>query len=175
MLSIKNILFLAVAATGSVVKRDVAQVKQGLQTINADTVAVTNAVNNYHGGGYDNAMPIVTAQEKLSDDSKEATSAVEGTNSVSHADANDIFAFIDNTLKETIEDSINALKSKREYFKADQLEDIVKSTLQSLQSDTDKLSDALLAKTPADLADKAKNIQARIYADFKDAITYFSS
>ncbi|KID74341.1 uncharacterized protein G6M90_00g083110 [Metarhizium brunneum] len=175
MLSIKNLLFLAVAATGSVIKRDAAEVKQGLQTINSDTSAVTAAVNNYNGGGFTNAVPIVTAQQQLSKDVKETTETAKNTGVVNDADANDIINYITGTLQPNIAASLAALKAKKANFDADGLTPIVKSSLTDLKTDTDKLGAALIAGTPAGLQEQAKAIQKKIDADFADAIAFFSS
>lgn len=174
MLSVKNLLFLAVAVTGSVIKRDAALVKKDLQTINTDTTAVTTAVNNYNGGGFANAIPIVNAQQQLSTDLKTATTDAKAAGTVSDADANDIIAYITGTLEPNIETSLAALKSKKANFDTDGLTAIVKGSLTDLKTDTDNLGAALIAGTPADLADQAKAIQAKIDADFDAAIAFFS-
>lgn len=174
MLSIKNLLFLAVAATGSVIKRDAAEVKQDLQTINSDTSAVTTAVNNYNGGGFTNAVPIVTAQQQLSKDLKKATETAKNAGVVSEADANDIIGYITSELQPNIQTSLSALKAKKANFDADGLTPIVKSSLQDLKTDTDNLGAALIGGTPASKKPQAEDIQNKIDADFVDAIAYFS-
>jgi hypothetical protein len=173
MLSIKNILFLAVAVTGSVIKRDVAKVKQDLQTINTDTIAVATAVNNYNGGVL-NALPIITAQNNLSKDLKSATTDAQQAGQASEADATEIIGYITNTLEPSIVTTLGALKAKKAKFDADGLTATVKSSLTSLKTDTDNLGAALIAGTPADLVTQAQAIQAKIDADFADAITFFS-
>lgn len=174
MLSVKNLLFLAVAVTGSVVRRDAALVKKDLQLINTDTLAITAAVNNYNGGGFTNAIPIVNAQQKASADIKTATTDAKAAGVVSVADANDIIAYITGTLEPSIVGSLSALKSKKAFFATDGLTAIVKGSLQSLKTDTDNLGAALIGGTPASLQAQAKAIQAKIDADFDDAINFFS-
>ncbi|KAK9442275.1 hydrophobic surface binding protein [Metarhizium brunneum] len=174
MLSIKNLLFLAVAATGSVIKRDAAQVKQDLQTINEDTSAVTAAVNNYNGGGFANAIPIMTAQNKLSEDVKKATETAKNTGVVSDADANDIINYITSELQPNTETSLSALKAKKANFDADGLTPIVKNSLQDLKTDIDNLGAALIGGTPAALQAQAQAIQKKIDDNFVDAIAYYS-
>ncbi|KID86769.1 hydrophobic surface binding protein [Metarhizium guizhouense ARSEF 977] len=173
MLSIKNLLFLAVAATGSVIKRDAAQVKQDLQTINDDTNGVTAAVNNYNGG-LANALPIVTAQQKLSGDLKTATDNAKNTGTVNEADADEIIAYITNTLQPNIETSLSNLKAKKPQFDADGLTSTVKSSLQSLHTDTSNYGNALIAGTPPSKVAEAQAIQNKIDAGFVDAIAAFS-
>ncbi|KZZ99647.1 hydrophobic surface binding protein [Moelleriella libera RCEF 2490] len=175
MLSIKNLLFLAVAATGSVIiKRDVETVKQDLRTINDDTTAVTAAVNNYNGGGFAAAIPIVNAQNKLSRDIRSATTDAQNAGPASEADADDIIGYITNTLEPNIKTTLSALKSKKSKFDADGLSGTVKSSLQNLKSDTDKLSAALVSASPSSRAQAAQSIANTIDADFDDAIAYFS-
>ncbi|OAQ60522.1 hydrophobic surface binding protein [Pochonia chlamydosporia 170] len=173
MLSVKNLLFLAVAVTGSVIKRDAALVKADLQTINTDTAKVTTAVNNYNGGVL-NALPIINAQQQVTKDIKKATTDAQNAGVVSEADALDIIAYITGTLEPTIVGSLSALKSKKAKFDADGLTGTVKSSLTSLKSDTDALGAALIAGTPANLVAQAQAIQAKIDADFDDAIAFFS-
>ncbi|GAB0138444.1 hypothetical protein EsDP_00006679 [Epichloe bromicola] len=174
MLSVRNIVFLAVAVTGSVIRRDAAQVKSDLQLINADTQAVTAAVNNYNGGGYANALPIVGAQSKLSDDIKAATDHAKAAGGLSEADADAIVGYIRDTLQPSIQASLSALKSKRDKFAGDGLSPIVKSSLGSLKMDTDNLSAALVAGTPPSRVSEAKAVSDAIDASFDDAIAYFS-
>lgn len=174
MLSIKNLLFLAVAVTGSVIKRDAAQVQQDLKTINDDTNAVTTAVNNYNGGGLANAFPIVLAQQQLSKDLKTGTTNAQNTGVVSEPDADTIIAYITNTLLPSIKASLAALKAKKPQFDADGLTSTVNSSLQDLKTDTDKLGAALIAGTPPSKVDAAQGIQNQIDAAFADAIAFFS-
>ncbi|EFY88115.1 hypothetical protein J3458_021282 [Metarhizium acridum] len=173
MLSIKNLLFLAVAVTGSVIKRDAAQVKQGLQTINADTNAVTTAVNNYNSG-FSQALPIVNAQNKLKDDLKTATNDANNAGVVSESDADGIIGYITGTLRPSIDASLSALKSKKANFDKDGLTPVVKSSLQDLKTDTDNLGAALVNGTPDSRKSQAQSIQNKIDADFVDAINHFS-
>ncbi|KAK2590952.1 hypothetical protein QQS21_011371 [Conoideocrella luteorostrata] len=174
MLSIKNLLFLAVAATGSVIKRDAAAVKQSLQTVNSDTQAVTTAVNNYNGGGIVNALPIVNAQQQLSKDIKSATQTAKDAGTVSEADATDIINYITGTLQPSIATTLTALKGKKDKFDADGLSSTVKSSLESLKTDTDDLGAALIGGTPPSKTEEAKAVQAKIDSSLDDAIAYFS-
>lgn len=174
MFSVRNLVFLAVAVTGSVIKRDAAQVKSDLQLINTDTQAVTAAVNNYNGGGINNALPIVRAQSKLSNDIKSATDHAKAAGALSEADSSAIIGYIRNTLQPSIKASLSALKSKKDKFAADGLTSIVKSRLESLKSDTDNLSAALVASAPPSKVSEAKAVSGAIDADFNDAIGYFS-
>ncbi|QPG93553.1 hypothetical protein C2857_000703 [Epichloe festucae Fl1] len=174
MLSVRNLLFLAVAVTGSVIKRDAGQVKSDLQLINTDTQAVTAAVNNYNGGGVTNALPIVRAQSKLSRDIKSATDHAKAAGGISEADASAIIGYIKNTLQPSIQGSLSALKTKKGNFDADGLTPTVKSSLESLKSDTDNLSAALIAGTPPSKVSEAKGVSDAIDASFNDAIAYFS-
>lgn len=174
MLSIKNLLFLAVAATGSVIKRDAAEVLQDLKTINDDTTALTAAVNDYNGGGFTNALPIVNAQNKLSGDVDKATDAAKNAGVVSEADATVIITYITDNLQPNIKTSLSALKAKKANFDADGLTPIVNSSLQDLKTKTDNLGAALIGGTPASKKPQAEDIQNKIDADFADAIAYFS-
>ncbi|KFG79160.1 4MeS [Metarhizium anisopliae] len=174
MLSIKNLLFLAVAATGSVIKRDVAQVKKDLDTINSDTIAVTNAVNGYTGG-LASAFPIVTAQQQLSKDLKSATANAQDTGVVSEPDADDIIAYIINTLEPNIETSLSDLEAKKSQFDADGLTSTVHDSLQSLHTDTSNYGNALTAGAPPSKKPQAEAVQNKIDARFVKAIATFSS
>ncbi|EFY95776.1 hydrophobic surface binding protein A family protein [Metarhizium robertsii] len=173
MLSIKNLLFLAVAATGSVIKRDAAQVKQDLQTINADTQAVLNAVNSYNGG-LANALPIVTAQQQLSKDLKTGTTNANNAGPVSDADADEILAYVKDTLFPSTENTLAALEGKKATFANDGLTSTVKSSLESLKKDTGDLSDALKNGAPADKQPEAEGLKNQIAARFDSAIAQFS-
>ncbi|QUC21649.1 uncharacterized protein UV8b_05892 [Ustilaginoidea virens] len=175
MLSVKNILFLAVAAAGSVIKRDVSQTKSNLKTINSDTQSVTSAVNDYNGGGMFAAMPIINAEQTLDNDIQSATNNANKLGTISTADAKALIDYIGNTIQPSMRTALKALKSKKPQFDADQLTGVVHDTLQSLQSDTDKLADALIKAVPASQKSQAKAPKDKIDADFNDAIAYFSS
>ncbi|KAG6029117.1 hypothetical protein E4U41_000473 [Claviceps citrina] len=174
MLSIKNLLFLAIAVTGSVIQRDAKQTKSDLQLIDTDTRAVTSAVNAYNGGGALNALPIVKAQDKLSADVRTATSHAKATGVVSEADAAAIIGYIQHTLRASLQGSLSALKSKKAKFAADGVTPTVRSSLQSLKSETDKLGAALVADTPPSKTAEAKAVASAISAGFADAIAFFS-
>ncbi|KID94032.1 4MeS, partial [Metarhizium majus ARSEF 297] len=173
MLSIKNLLFLAVAATGSVIKRDAAQVKQDLQTINSDTKAVVDAVNNYNGG-LANALPIVTAQQQLSKDLKTGTTNANNAGPVNEADADDILAYVKSTLIPSTEGALSGLVAKKATFAKDGLTSTVKSSLVDLKKDTGDLSNALENGAPDSKKPEAEQLKNQIAADFDDAIAQFS-
>ncbi|KAG5984827.1 hypothetical protein E4U55_003045 [Claviceps digitariae] len=173
MFSLRNLIFLAVAVTGSVIPRDVGQVKKDLEAINADTKAVTNAVNAFNGGAQ-GAPPILAAENKLTSDIKAATGHTKAVGKVSEADADDIINYVTGQFQPSIDAALSALKSKKPKFQADGLNGIVKTTLQKLKVDAGELSDALVANAPASRVDKAKGTKAHIDAGIDDAIKDFS-
>lgn len=175
MVAIAKALTLISVATAAVVfRRDAAQVLTDLEQINSDTTALTTAVNNYNGG-LANAVPIISAESTLENDLKTATTDANNSGTVSESDAQNILDYITNTLEPNIETSLTALKAKKSDFDTDGLTPTVESDLQTLKTDTDNLGAALIAHTPSDLVTQAQTIQAKIDADFTDAINYFSS
>ncbi|KAK8914778.1 hypothetical protein H634G_02155 [Metarhizium anisopliae BRIP 53293] len=173
MLSIKNLLFLAVAATGSVIKRDAAQVKQDLQTINSDTIAVSNAVNNYNGG-LANALPIVTAQQQLSKDLKTGTTNANNAGPVSDTDADDILGYVKSTLLPSTEKALADLVAKKATFASDGLTSTVHDSLVSLKQDTGNYGAALKNGAPDNKKAEADGLNNQIATDFDNAIANFS-
>lgn len=172
MISIRNLLFLAVAVTGSVIKRDASTVLKDLETINSDTSAVTEAVNNYHGGSGSTAS-ILSAQNKLTQHIKTATNNAKGVKP-SDSEADKIISFITDKFQPNIRSSLNALTNAKDKFKKDGLAGAVKSILQALKSDSSNYSDALIAGTPGNKVEKAKAIKDEINKSFDDAIHAFS-
>lgn len=173
MVSIKNLLVIASAVSAAVLPRDAAQVLNDLHTINSDTTTLTNAANNYNGG-FSAAVPIINAESALEKDLKTATDDTNASGTVSEADAQNILNYITNTLEPSIKTSLTAIKNKKAKFDADGLTPTVRKDLNNLKSGTDTLGSALLAHTPSDLTAKAQAVQAKIDADFQDAINFFA-
>ncbi|GAB0132264.1 hypothetical protein EsDP_00000705 [Epichloe bromicola] len=170
MISIRNLLFLAVAVTGSVIKRDADIVRKDLEIVNSDTIAVTKAVNNYNVA--QEAIPILNAQRKLTADIKTATNNANRVKATP-AEAEKIIDYITNVFQGSISSALNALKAKKDNFKKDGLTDSVKKILKDLKSDSSNYSDALIAGTPAGLQEKARGIKKDIIKKFDDAINAF--
>lgn len=166
-------LVLATVATAAVIPRDTTTVIADLHTVNDDNGEVGGAVEQYNGGLL-NALPIVDAANKLDNDINQATDDANASNSVSEGDAQTIIDYIHNTLEPGVATTVNAIKAKKPNFDQDGLSSTVHDQLVTLQADTDKLGAALVAKAPADLADKAKAEVKKIDNDFQDVINYFS-
>ncbi|CCE30327.1 uncharacterized protein CPUR_04175 [Claviceps purpurea 20.1] len=173
MISLRNLLFLAVAVTGSVIPRDVGQVKKDLVTINADTQEVTKAVNGFNGD-LKSAPPILTAQHKLTSDIKTATDHAKAAGKVNEPDADFIINYISGQFQPSIDAALSAIKSKKDKFQGAGLAGTVKTSLTQLKGDADALSDALIGGAPASRVDKAKGLKAHISAGFDDAIKAFN-
>ncbi|KHO00447.1 4MeS [Metarhizium album ARSEF 1941] len=173
MPSVKNLLFLAVAATGSVIKRDAAQITNGLRLINKDILTLKVAVNSY-SGGVSGAIPILGAQQTLTGDVKSTTDEVNNTPSVSEAESDAIFTYIKDQLAVSLQSFIKALESKKSIFDHDHLTSAVVAAVKSSQESTEHLSNALMAKAPGSFAARAKALKDEIDHQFEDAIAYFS-
>lgn len=173
MVAITKILYLATATVAAVVRRYAATIQSDLQKINSDTLALTQAVNNYNGG-IANAGPIVSAENTLEKDIKSTTQDAQNSAPVSETDGQNILNYIKNTLTPNLEGSLSAIEVKKSKFDADGLSPTVESDLKQLKSETDDLGAALLAKAPADLQSQGKSVLARIDRDFQGAINYFA-
>jgi len=173
MFSLRNLIFLAVAVTGSVIPRDVGQVKKDFEVINADTQAVTNAVNGFNGDAQ-NTPPILNAEHKLTGDIKATTGHVKTVGKVSESDADYIINYVNGQYQPNIDAALSALKSKKAKFQAAGIAQIAKMDLEKLKGDAGALSDALVANAPASRVEKAKAIKAHIEAGIEDAIKDFS-
>ncbi|KAG6034541.1 hypothetical protein E4U41_006501 [Claviceps citrina] len=113
MLSFRNLLFLAVAVNSSVNPRDVAQVRQDLEAINADVRAVTTAVNSYNDG-IPNTRSILNARRKLISDIRIATDHTQAAGKVSEADADGIVGYVAGSFEPSIDAALSALEAKKE-------------------------------------------------------------
>ncbi|KAG6000417.1 hypothetical protein E4U21_005477 [Claviceps maximensis] len=173
MFSLRNLVFLAVAVTGSVIPRDAAEVKKDLIAINADTQAVTKAVIDY-AGGMQSAPPILIAQNRLTSDIKTATDHTKAAGKVSESEADDIINYVTTQFQPNIDAALSALKSKKDKFQADGITRIVKVRLEQLKKDASELSEALVIGAPASRVENAKSIKAHIDASIEGAIKDFS-
>ncbi|KAG5943283.1 hypothetical protein E4U53_007065 [Claviceps sorghi] len=173
MFSLRNLVFLAVAVTGSVIPRDVGQVKKDLEMLNSDTQAVTKAVNGFDGT-IQTSTPIIVANNGLITDIGTTTGHVNSVGKVSEAGADDIINYFTDTFQSSIDAALSALKSKKEKFQAIGLVGIVKTNLDKLKGGAEGLSDALVRNAPASRVGKAKAIKAHIDAGIADAIKQFS-
>ncbi|KAG6017487.1 hypothetical protein E4U54_006935 [Claviceps lovelessii] len=173
MFSLRNLVFLAVAVSGSVIPRDVGQVKRDLETINADTQAVTKAVNSFTSV-VQGSEPMLAAENTLTHDIESATADTKAVGKVSESDADDIINYVHGNFQPSIDAALSALKSKKDKFKADGIARIVKMQLEKLKGVAGQLSEALVENAPASRVEQAKAIKAHIDTGLDDAIKDFS-
>ncbi|KAG5917358.1 hypothetical protein E4U42_007265 [Claviceps africana] len=173
MFSLRNLVFLAVAVTGSVIPRDVGQVKKDLETLNSDTQAVTNAVNGFDGS-MQSSTPIIVANNRLNIDIGTTTGHVNSVGKVSEADADEIIRYITGKFQPSVDGALSALKAKKDKFQAIGLVGIVRASLEKLKGNAEGLSGALITNAPASRVEMAKAIKAHIDAGIDDAIKQFS-
>ncbi|EME83722.1 uncharacterized protein MYCFIDRAFT_85080 [Pseudocercospora fijiensis CIRAD86] len=177
MLSIKNILLFTSTASAFVlpelVERDAKATQQNLTTINTDTETFTQKVNNYVGGP--TILDVNQAQNTLNDDIKSSTTYAQKSGANSASEAQSLIDYIDNTLEPNIKKAMNAMKSKKEQFQKDGYGQNALDGLKNTKNNTDSLGAALANNTPSSKTSAANAAQAKIDADFDDAISYFSS
>lgn len=177
MLSLKNILLFTTAVSAfaipELIERDAKSTQQNLTNINSDTVTFTQKVNNYVGGL--TVLDVVQAQNDLNDDIKSSTTYAQNSGAVTSTEAQSIIDYINNTLEPNIKKAMTAMKSKKSQFQSDGYGQTALDGLKDTKTNTDNFGAALLKNTPSGKTAAANAAQAKIDADFDDAISYFSS
>lgn len=165
MVAIRNILFFVSASAAVVIPRDASTIEKDISTIDSNVKSLTNAVNNYNGGGAINAIPIANAESTLDKSIQQGTKDANATSTLSSADSKAISNAIQSLIPD-IEASLKALKSKKADFQADNLESTVENDLKSLKSDTDDFANRLIQIASSDVKSQANKEKTRIDNDF---------
>ncbi|KAF7197248.1 hypothetical protein HII31_01403 [Pseudocercospora fuligena] len=177
MLSLKNILLFTTAVSAfaipELIERDAKSTQQNLTNINSDTVTFTQKVNNYVGGL--TVLDVVQAQNNLNDDIKSSTTYAQNSGAVTATEAQSIIDYINNTLEPNIKKAMTAMKSKKSQFQSDGYGQTALDGLKNTKTNTDNFGAPLLKNTPSSKTSAANAAQAKIDADFDDAISYYSS
>ncbi|KAG5978712.1 hypothetical protein E4U55_006042 [Claviceps digitariae] len=170
MLSIKKLLFLAVAVTSAVVPRD--GKLEDLQLVTQDLQALTSAVEAYNGG---DAQPIKSALVKYATDANLTlvNAKIKGEFSVDVS--SQIIDYVRTTMVPALKKFLSAVDAKKLVFEANGLVDDVQAGLVALRAQTDSLSRTLVSKIPFDKISEVVNIIKDYQASFSAAISVFSS
>ncbi|KAG7446292.1 hydrophobic surface binding protein [Guyanagaster necrorhizus] len=183
MVQIPTGLFLllsVVTATSAIpTKRTVAQVEADIADIVTQVDALDSSINAFPatGGSLLAALAIHSSATTLISTLQTATTDTTATDAFSEDDGATILASVE-AFEPTILDALTAIVAKEPAFEALPIGGIpalVLQDLQGLNSATGAFSDALIAKSPADLVDQADEIKTTIGNGFDTAIAAYSN
>ncbi|KAK0461274.1 hydrophobic surface binding protein [Desarmillaria tabescens] len=174
------VLFLSVVTASSalITKRTVAQVEADIANIATQVNALDSSIKAFPdtGGSLISALAIHSSATSLISTLQTATTDTTATDAFSESDGATILAAVEG-FEPTILDALTAIVEKQPAFQALPIGGIpalVLQDLQNLDSGTTAFSNALIAKSPADLLDQANEIKTTIADAFDTAISAYS-
>ncbi|KAF9255827.1 hydrophobic surface binding protein [Marasmius fiardii PR-910] len=174
--------FVALLSVGSALaapfKRDVATVQADIATISTQVTALDSSISAFPdtGGSLASALAIHNAATTLDASLKKATTDTQATDPFSENDGQNILASVE-AIEPTILHALQTIVAKKPAFDALPIGGVpalVLQDLQNLSTDTTAFADALIAKSPADLVDRANEIKSTIGDAFATAIAAYS-
>ncbi|KAG6021412.1 hypothetical protein E4U19_005707 [Claviceps sp. Clav32 group G5] len=194
MLSVKNLLYFAVAVSCAAINRDAAdgslhslamrddpeaksnsnQTTTDLEDITNNAYGLYQVVSMYNGSPI-SQYPIVGAQDKLLHSINQATAHGKLAPVASEEDSTAILAYIESVMWPAMLRTITPMKTKKELFSQAGQAAAMKTLLVDLKTATMDLSDALVAATPLTKIILALSITRDMRNGFDDVIKTFSS
>ncbi|KAG6045813.1 hypothetical protein E4U17_008113 [Claviceps sp. LM77 group G4] len=194
MLSVKNLLFLAVAVSCAAINRDAADESlhslamrddpESKSNSNQTTTDLEDITNNVYGlyqvvsmynGSPISQYPIVGAQDKLLHSINEATAHGKLAPVASEEDSTAILAYIQTVMWPAMLRTITPMKTKKGLFSQAGQAAAMKTLLVDLKTATMDLSEVLVAATPLTKIILALSITRDMRNGFDDVIKTFSS
>ncbi|KAG7087017.1 hypothetical protein E1B28_012995 [Marasmius oreades] len=171
-------LLSAASALATPLKRDVPTVKADIDNISTQVTNLDAKLTAFpdRGGSLKGALDIHQAAGTLDTSLKKGASDTQATPTPSEADSQAILASVEK-FKPAILDALKVIVAKKPAFQALPLPGITAVVLQDLKTlstDAGALADALIAKSPADLVDKANKIKSDLSSAFTTAIAAYS-
>lgn len=163
----KLFAFAALAATA------VADIKGALETIGTATVKLNDTVTGY-SGGLRGLVPITNDALFLLNDIKQGTKTAKASAMLDLDAALDIAGAIGILANDVDAVIDNFIRTKPKFDKLLVVTPIIKETLKTQRSATKDLSNAILAKTPAELAEVATTLIKQIDDKFAQGIKVYS-
>jgi hypothetical protein len=170
MLSIKNLLVLAVGVSAAVLPRSVPTIESDLRSINNQTIRLTKDII----AGPFNAIAISVNVDHLHGSLGTAISNVEVTSEVTDAEAQEIFGYTNDVLFPSIQAVLSALNERKVLYLATLLGPIVLNDLRTLRYDTNQYFNAL-SQLSLTSADDFLRVGAAIDQTFQRTIYNFSN
>ena len=173
MVALSHLLLLATSVTALVLPRDAAKIQADLKTLNQDYNSLKQADQSYAAGG--DASGVQTAVDKVSTDTKSATTDAKSSAALSSSDSQAINDYISGTLEPSIKAAIQATEANKAQVAKAGLTSAVQAELKQLKDETDALGNALVAITPTKTgASNLNKAFAKIDADYDEGIAAFS-
>lgn len=173
MFRVSNFAKIAASAKNALTSRTPGTALENLTTINASVEKLTQIVVAYTGGLLA-ASPISSQEAAVGIEIKNATNDAKVSEAESVEEAKAVIAYIAETLEPTIRACMAAMKDKKDFFVKASLIGTVTGDLKDMQSQTETLSNALLAKSPKEQQQEGERAVQTINADFEDALKFFS-
>jgi len=169
-----NVAGMLAAAKSAVISREAQTTQANLETI-VKAVEKLNATVTGYKGGVLSAVSISSDEAALGQDIKNSTADAKKSEVVTDQEADTLIAYINNNLEPAIQRCMAALKAKKTELAAAGLGDTVLGDLKDLRVSSNALGESLVEKAPASKQAEAKTANAKVDANFEDAIKFFSA
>ncbi|KAG5927844.1 hypothetical protein E4U53_002791 [Claviceps sorghi] len=174
MFSIKNLVFLAVAVSGTVIQRAKPEEPKYLELLVKDIQTVTAAAKAYNGGGLAKIEPINKAVNTYIADVKTTVKEINTKGPFSEPVTVKIINYAKADFLPTTNKAYAELKAKKPLFKAGGVVPRIATNLKSSGKVTVELIDALLAHAPANKKDQIKELRKQYVASYDKIVKDFS-
>ena len=176
MVDITKLLFLALTATATMLRRDAAAVEVDInQKIGPQTTTLTSDVDGFPASGVSGVVAIHADMQALTSTVRDATNDVKSSGSFSEADGTTILADVQAYVS-TFLGTLSAIGAQAPAWSAlPGGEALVLSDLQSLNASFIDFTNALIEASPTDLVPSATSDQIKLVGGFNSAIAEYSS
>ncbi|KAG5930435.1 hypothetical protein E4U42_001358 [Claviceps africana] len=171
MLSVKNLLFLAVAVSGTVIQRAPPATPEDIQILNKDLQAITSATSLYNGRSL---QPITKAVDTYVADVKKTVKDIDSKGPFSEPVTAKLISYIKSDFLPNAKKGFEATRNKKPSFKTSRVIPQVVANLKSSYKATKALVDALLAHAPANKKAQIKDLLKEYEAAYEKTIKIFS-
>ncbi|KAG6001960.1 hypothetical protein E4U21_003610 [Claviceps maximensis] len=174
MVSVKNLLFLAVSVSALFTPPTNSFQLTDLKNLNDDLLALIQSVKEYNGGGDEGVSSIVNANKKYLTDAKQLIDTINKQKSISDSEGGDIIKYVGKVIQPNSDNFLQEVKSKKSLFEENGLIEQAKLALEALQTSTELLNNAFAKRASLLNILKMNDIVKKFRDNFTSAIGFLS-